>query len=284
MNLTDPYRRPRGCWAPELRGRSAIVTGAGRLRGIGRQVALELARNGVNVVLTGTGRSPETFPPDERAVGWRDVDSVADEVRSLGVQALPLRVDVANEQAVEDLVAECVSSFGRLDILVNNAAVARGDDRCPVVELRAEVWDKLMAVNLRGTFLASRAAARQMLEARSGGTIVNISSIASKVTLPGSSAYASSKAAVDAFSRVMALELARHAITVNAINPGVVDTSRMDDVERGEAWDALIEQLCPQGRPSDGTDIAYVVAFLCSDMGRYITGQTINVDGGAAWR
>src|SRR5947208_1561850 len=119
----------RGVWAPELKGKTAIVTGAGRLRSIGRPIALELARQGVNVVLTGTGRSPDRFPPDEQAIGWRDIESVADEVRQIGTVALPLVSDISDPAAVDAMVQQSLDRFGSIDILVNNAGAARGADR-----------------------------------------------------------------------------------------------------------------------------------------------------------
>src|SRR5215212_930679 len=115
----------RGVWAPELKGKAAIVTGAGRLRSIGRPVALELARQGVNIVLTGTGRSPDRYPPDEQEIGWRDIESVADEVRAVGAQALAFVSDVRDPDAVADMVQRALAQFGRIDILVNNAGAAR---------------------------------------------------------------------------------------------------------------------------------------------------------------
>src|SRR5437763_6733774 len=122
-------RTSRGRWAPELAGRTAIVTGAGRLRSIGRSVALELARQGVNLVLTGTGRSPESYPPEEKEIGWRDIASVAEEAEALGVGALTCVSDASQPGAADDLVRQAVDRFGRVDILVNNAGAARGGDR-----------------------------------------------------------------------------------------------------------------------------------------------------------
>ncbi|HZQ35317.1 MAG TPA: SDR family NAD(P)-dependent oxidoreductase, partial [Dehalococcoidia bacterium] len=118
-----------------LKGKVAIVTGAGRRRSIGRPIAVELARVGCDVVLTGTGRKPEDYPEDEKAVGWRDIESVAEEVRALGRRALPLISDVRRAEAIDELVQRSVSELGGIDILINNAGAARGKDRVPVVEL-----------------------------------------------------------------------------------------------------------------------------------------------------
>ncbi|MGE5596369.1 MAG: SDR family NAD(P)-dependent oxidoreductase [Hyphomicrobiales bacterium] len=268
--------------ARELEGKVAIVTGAGRMRSIGRPIAVRLARAGANVVITGTGRPPERYPDDEKAAGWRDIESVADEIRAAGSQAMALVSDISDESAVEELVRQTVAQFGRLDIVVNNAGAARGDDRVPVTELNYETWKKVLVTNLDGTFLLSRAAARQMLKQGEGGSIVNISSIASKVAAANTAAYSSSKAGINALSRAMAMELAKDQIRVNAVCPGIIDTFRMDDIGRGDAWRATLQRI-PLGYAGDGSECAEMVLFLVSDRGKWITGQAINVDGGAVW-
>jgi 3-oxoacyl-[acyl-carrier protein] reductase/meso-butanediol dehydrogenase/(S,S)-butanediol dehydrogenase/diacetyl reductase len=273
----------RGCWAPELRGKVAIVTGAGRLRSIGRMIALELARQGAHVVVTGTGRPPDQYPADEQEVGWRDIESVADEIRQCGPRAVPVVSDASDPAQVERLIETTLTEFGHIDILVNNASAARGPDRVPVVDLDPGVWHRVMNVNVNGTFYASRGVARQFIAQGSGGRIVNISSIASKLAGASAAAYSSSKAAIDALSRSMALELAPHQVTVNAICPGVVDTARMDDLGREDRWDQWVKSMVPLGWASNGMDIAYMATYLCSDMGAWITGQAINVDGGRVW-
>lgn len=262
-----------------LDGAVAIVTGAGRMRSIGRPIAVELARAGCDVVLTGTGRRPEDYPADERAAGWRDIDSVAEEIRALGRRALPLVSDIADPEAVDDLMAATLSEFGRLDIVVNNAGAARGPDRFPVVELDPEAWRKVIDVNLNGTFHLSRAAARQWLAVDSPGSIVNISSVGGKIAGPGTAAYSASKAAIHALTAAMAAELGPNSIRVNAVCPGIVDTSRLDDIDRGEHWERL-RQIIPLRRHGTGEDIAHMVVYLCSEQGSWITGQAINVDGG----
>ncbi len=140
---------------PLLEGKIAIVTGAGRHNGIGRHIALALARQGADVALTGSGRPPETYPDDEKAMGWRDIDSVADEIRALGRTALPIVVDITKADQVRRLVDETRRQLGRIDILVNNAAAARGNDRVPVVQLEEAEWRKVIEVNLTGTFLVT---------------------------------------------------------------------------------------------------------------------------------
>lgn len=267
----------------ELAGKVAIITGAGRMRSIGRPIAKMLALAGAAVVITGTGRRPEDYPEDEKIAGWRDVDSVADEIRRLGGRCLPVVSDIRDEHAVEELVKRTVAELSRIDIVINNASAARGPDRVPVIEMPYEVWRKVIVTNLDGTFLLARAAARQMIAQGDGGSIVNMSSIASKLAPPNTAAYASSKAAVNALSRSLALELAPHRIRVNALCPGVIDTFRMDDLGRGERWRNFIKTMIPLGYPGDGSECAEMVLFLVTDHGKWITGQAINVDGGSAW-
>jgi 3-oxoacyl-[acyl-carrier protein] reductase len=267
----------------ELAGKVAMVTGAGRMRSIGRPIAKLLAQAGAAVVITGTGRPPERYPDDEKAAGWRDIESVADEITRAGGRCLTLVSDVSNEQAVESLMDRTIAELGRIDIVINNASAARGPDRVPTTELSFETWKKVLVTNLDGTFLMSRAAARRMIAQGGGGSIVNISSIASKIAGANAAAYSSSKAGVNALSRSMALELARHGIRVNAVCPGVIDTFRMDDLGRGENWEKFVKTFIPLGYAGDGSECAEIVLFLVGDRGKWITGQAINVDGGSVW-
>jgi len=250
------------------------------MRSIGRPIAVELARAGCDVVLTGTGRSPERFPDYERAAGWRDIESVADEVRALGRAALTVVSDVSDEAAVESLARQVLDSFGHADIIVNNAGAARGEDRKPVVDLDPADWRTVIDVNLTGTFLMSKVFGRHMIAAGRGGSIINISSIAGKRFDPNTSAYAASKAGIQALTACMSREVGASRIRVNAICPGVIDTTRMDDLGRGEQWERLVEDLIPLGRAGTGEDVAAAVVYLCSDQGSWVTGQAWNVDGG----
>ncbi len=264
-----------------LTGKVAIVTGAGRRRSIGRPIAVALAREGCDIVLTGTGRKPEDYPDDEKEVGWRDIDSVADEVRTLGRQALSLISDVRNAGAIEQLMQRCLAEFGHVDLLINNAGAAKGQDRVPVTELDEAVWRNVIDTNLTGSFLMSRAVARQQIKQGSGGRIVNISSIAGRLHGANTAAYAASKAGLQSLTASMAAELARYQVTVNAVLPGIIDTFRMDDMGRGEGWQQAIKARVPLGRAGTGEDIAEMVAFLCSPKAEWITGQSIVVDGGS---
>ena len=268
----------------ELAGKVAIVTGAGRMRSIGRPIARLLARAGAKVVITGTGRSPDRYPDDEKAAGWRDIESVRAEIEAAGGTCLALVSDISSETAVQALVRTTVEKLGRLDIVVNNAGAARGADRVPVVELAADVWKKVIETNLDGTFLLSREAARHMLKQGTGGSIINISSIASKRAGKNTAAYAASKAGINALSRAMSQELGKDGIRVNALCPGIIDTYRMDDVGRDDAWRQLIKNMIPLGYAGDGNEVAELCLFLASERGKWITGQAVNIDGGTVWQ
>lgn len=263
-----------------LEGKVAVVTGAGRMRSIGRPIAVELARSGCDVVLTGTGRSPDRYPDDEQAAGWRDIDSVADEVRALGRKAIQVVSDVRDPDAVDDLVAQTLAELGRVDIVVNNAGAARGEDRVPVVDMDVDAWRTVIDTNLLGTFLMSRAFGKALIDQGEGGSIVNISSIAGKMMAANSSAYSASKAGIHALTCAMAAEIGAHQVRVNAVCPGVIDTYRIDDIGRGEAWEELLATKVPLGRAGTGQDIANCVIYLCSDQGSWISGQLYTVDGG----
>jgi 3-oxoacyl-[acyl-carrier protein] reductase len=264
-----------------LEGKVAVVTGAGRMRSIGRPIAVELARAGCDVVLTGTGRAPERYPDDEKAAGWRDIESVAEEVQALGRRALPVVSDVSDPGAVDRLLADVLGNFGRVDIVVNNAGAARGADRVPVIDLDVDLWQTVINVNLNGTFLMSRAFARAIVEQGDGGSIVNISSIAGKIMGANAAAYSASKAGIHSLTCSMASELGRAGVRVNAICPGIIDTYRMDDIPRGQEWDDMVARTVPLGRSGSGEEIAWMTLYLCSDQGSWITGQLYSVDGGA---
>ena len=262
-----------------LDGKVAVVTGAGRMRSIGRPIAVELARAGCDVVVTGTGRSPDRYPDDEKAAGWRDIESVADEIRALGRKATAVVSDVSDDRSVDALVQQVINEHGRIDFVVNNAGAARGEDRRPIVDVEPDVWRRVIDVNLNGSFLMSRAFARKMIEQGEGGGIVNISSIAGKMLPPENAAYAASKAGLHALTACMSGEVGKDNIRVNAICPGIIDTSRLDDM-RGEMWDRVVQDYIPLGRAGTGEEIAYMTVFLCSDQGAWITGQIYSVDGG----
>jgi 3-oxoacyl-[acyl-carrier protein] reductase len=263
-----------------LADKVAVVTGAGRHRGIGRHIALALAHHGADVVVTGSGRSPDTFPPDEREIGWRDVDSVAEEIAALGRRALPLVIDITKPDECDRLVSETMREFGRIDILVNNAAAGRGRDRVPLVDLEEGEWRRVLDVNLNGTFLVTKAVGRALIDQGEGGRIVNIGSIAGRQGLPSFGAYAVTKAGLILFTQVLAAELAPHGINVNCVCPGLTDTYRMEDITRpGPIRDAVMATI-PLRRAGEPEEVGELVAFLCGPDASYVHGQTINIDGG----
>lgn len=253
-----------------LLGKAAIVTGAGR--GIGRAVALALAREGADVLVAEV--NPET--------GAR----TAAEVRALGRKGLPTTTDVTRLDQIEAMVDTAAASFGRLDILVNNAGILKVQD---LFALNETDWDRTFAVNAKGLFFCLQAAARRMRE-QGGGAIVNVASIAGRGGRPIMVDYAATKAAVISITRSAAIALAPHRIRVNAVCPGMVDTAmweHIDDVwgmqmqglPKGEQMRRRLQSV-PLGRMEQPEDVAKAVVFLASEEADYITGQALNVCGG----
>ena len=264
---------------PELDGKVAIVTGAGRLRGIGRAAAVAYARLGADVVVTGTGRDPSTFPDDEKAVNWRDVESTADEVRALGRRALTLTVDVSNQEQCQSMIDATVAEFGRVDMLVNNAAFARGADRVPVSDLSAELFNLVMDIKVGGTFYCTKAFMDQITKQGEGGKIVNISSSAGKRGSANTLAYNAANFAVVGMTQSMAREFGPMGVNVNCVCPGAVDTHRMDDLGRGDTWSNMAANT-PIGRNGTDEEIGDFIAYLCTEAASWIQGQSINLNGG----
>ena len=264
----------------ELAGKVAIVTGAGRLRGIGHAAAVVLAEMGADVVITGTGRDPSTFPEDEKKAGWKDIESVAEEIRAIGRKALPIVVDISKPDQVRGMIDQAVSELGSVDIIVNNAAAPYGEDRKPVLEVDDKVFMRVVEIKLFGTYLCSKAAAAQMVKQGSGGRIINLSSTAGKRGQANMAAYNAANFAVDGFSQAMSKELATHDITVNCVCPGLTETARMDPLGRGDFWAQRAAQI-PMGRVGTDLEVAELIGFLASPRASYITGQAINVNGGA---
>ena len=263
----------------ELDGKVAIVTGAGRRRSIGNSTAHVLAELGADLVLTGTGRDPSTFPPDEREVGWRDIESTADEVRALGRRALTIVGDVTDEADVDSMVQRALDEYGRIDILVNNAAYRYGPDRVPLIELDPDIFQKVIDVKVRGTYLCSKAVAKVLIEQGQGGKIVTIASAAGKRASAATMAYNAANFAQVGMTQSMALDLGPHGINVNAVCPGLVDTSRLDPLGRGDVWQERAS-LAPIGRAGTPQEVAGLIAFLCSEAASWIHGQSINIGGG----
>jgi len=240
-------------------GKVALVTGASR--GIGRAVAVRLAAGGARVVLN--------YASNRDAA-----EETAALVRQNGAEAVLAAGDVAEPQTGDALVKLALESFGRLDIVVNNAGITRD---MLVLRMSLEDWERVQHVNLRGTFLVSKAALRPMLRQR-GGRIVNLSSISGRMGNAGQANYAATKAGVIGFTRSLAREVASRGITVNAVAPGYILTDIWNDVS-DEARARAVD-IIPLGAPGRPEDVAEAVAFFASDGAGYITGQCLNVDGG----
>ncbi len=272
-----------------LTGKVAMVTGAARRRGIGRAIAVRLAEEGCDVVVSGVARDPETFPDHERAEGWRGITSVAAEIERLGRRALALDCDVVVPAQVQAMVDATMATFGRIDIIVNNAALPSDAGAAPVLDMDDEVWFRTVEVNLNGVYLVTKAAGRAMRAGGQGGVIINISSMAGRQGLANYGAYCATKWGVIGLTQQLALELARDRIRVNCVCPGSTDTDMMDGTFgrtaarfnlAAEAPRAGAISRIPWGRQGRVEEQAAAVAYLASDDASYITGQTLNVDGG----
>ncbi|MBI2873418.1 MAG: SDR family oxidoreductase [Chloroflexi bacterium] len=266
----------------ELAGKVAIITGAGRMLSLGRSAALAFARKGANVVVTGTGRDPSAFPPHERKAGWRDIQSVKEEVEALGRRCLAMVVDVTKDQQVQEMVDRTLAEFGRIDFLVNNAAFGRGPDRVPVLELSEELWHKVLEIKLTGAFLCSRAVAKVLLRQNQGGSIVNLSSGAGKRGPANTAAYATANGGIQLFTMSLARELGPHGITVNCVCPGLFDTSRnyVLGTPDSETWRRQVQTI-PLRRHGHPDECGELIAWLCTPSASFITGQAININGGS---
>jgi 3-oxoacyl-[acyl-carrier protein] reductase/meso-butanediol dehydrogenase/(S,S)-butanediol dehydrogenase/diacetyl reductase len=272
-----------------LDGKVVVVTGAGRKRGIGRAIALRLAEDGADVIVSALRRDPAAFPEHERAEGWRGIPSLAEEIRALGRRSVAVDCDVSRADQVDALIGAAVHDLGGIDALVNNAGIASGAGAAPIVEMDDELWYRTVDVNLNGVYLASKAAARAMIRAGKGGAIVNISSTAGRMGFAAYGAYCATKFAVIGLTQQMALELAKDRIRVNCICPGSTDTDMMDGTFRRTAERAGtdfasiksgVRNFIPMNRQGRAEEQAAAVAFLVGPDSSYITGQTLNVDGG----
>ena len=267
----------------DLQGQVALVTGAGGELGIGRAIARRLAAEGADVVVNDFAARPY---PDAK---WGGLDAAVAEIEALGRRAAAGVADVGDPQQVDRMVSEALQTMGRIDILVNNAGALAGRDRVPVVQLEVDLWDAVQRVNIRGTFLCSRAVARHMLERGGGGRIINISSVAGKRGMARYSAYNASKFAVIGFTQSLANEVAPHNITVNAVCPGILGTTMWLDVmlqersgqvgqDREAAFREFAKTLMPLGRPQTPDDIGEAVVYLAQ--ADNVTGIALNVAGG----
>ncbi|WP_296246632.1 SDR family NAD(P)-dependent oxidoreductase [uncultured Stenotrophomonas sp.] len=272
---------------PELQGKVALITGAGRRAGLGEGIARRLLQEGCKVVLTDIGQVRGAEMPVTAVGTDEELAQVAAELAaSSGGECVAMALDVLEEAQVEAVVKATVERFGRLDILVNNAGI--GYLMKSLVDIDAREWDAVLGVNLRGAFLAIKHAGRQMI-AQGGGRIVNIASQAAKSAFPHAAAYCSSKHGLVGLTRVAALELGAHGINVNAVCPNHVTTglgawqNEYFAEKQGKSVEQYLADMrarIPAGRPGLPSDTAAATAFLCSDDAVYITGEAINVSGG----
>ncbi|HCY3050652.1 TPA: 3-oxoacyl-[acyl-carrier-protein] reductase [Staphylococcus aureus] len=239
--------------------KSALVTGASR--GIGRSIALQLAEEGYNVAVNYAGSK-------EKA------EAVVEEIKAKGVDSFAIQANVADAEEVKAMIKEVVSQFGSLDVLVNNAGITRDN---LLMRMKEQEWDDVIDTNLKGVFNCIQKATPQMLRQRSGA-IINLSSVVGAVGNPGQANYVATKAGVIGLTKSAARELASRGITVNAVAPGFI-VSDMTDALSDELKEQMLTQI-PLARFGQDTDIANTVAFLASDKAKYITGQTIHVNGG----
>ncbi|TLS53892.1 3-oxoacyl-ACP reductase FabG [Paenibacillus antri] len=246
-----------------LTGKVAVVTGAGR--GIGKKIAIELANSGVCVVVN-------------YAHSEQGALEIVDEISNRNGSAIAVKADISSLEGVDRLVRQAVGAFGRIDMLVNNAAVDPTEDFFEVTE---SFWDRVVDTNLKGAFFCAQACAREMVKTGKG-KIINISSVHGSLTMPRYAVYAATKGGINAMTRQLALDLAKYNIQVNAVAPGATEVEKLAD-------DPLYDKehiggLIPLGRIGEPEDVANVVAFLASPAADYVTGQIITVDGGSSTR
>lgn len=266
--------------------RVALVTGCGKPDGMGQAIVRRLAAEGFRVVASDVaprGLANDAQRGDAPSPGWEGVSSLVEQVRDAGGQADYVLGDISAEEDAQRMVTETVDRFGRLDVLVNNAAAPQGDDRADIEDVPVETFDRVVAINLRGTYLMCRFAV-PIMRAQRFGRIVNVASMAGIEAMPFSTAYSASKAGVLGLTRALAVDVGGWNITANAVCPGLVWTSRgrfgIQTPEQEATTRARFEDGLVAGRVGVPDDIAGAVSYLVSDQTGYVTGQEIRVNGG----
>ncbi len=242
-----------------LKGKVAVVTGAGR--GIGKSVAIALAQAGADVVLAARTTS--------------QLDETAKEILAIGQKAICVPTDVSQKAAVENLMATAVKDLGGLHILVNNAGIMAPG---PLIDMKEEDWDRVIAINLKSVFLCTQAAGQYMVKQKYG-KIINMASTGGIIAGPKNASYHASKAAVIHFTKATAIEWIRYNINVNAIAPGTTDTELVDAFTRNRSREEMAKGV-PIRRYADCMEIANIAVFLASDLASYMVGENVTVDGG----
>lgn len=243
----------------KLEGKVALVTGASR--GIGREIALEFAREGADVVVNFAGSEAKA-------------KEVAEEIQALGRNVLVYQCNVANSEEVQNMVKDTIQHFGKLDILVNNAGITRDN---LIMRMKDDEWDDVINTNLKSVFLTTKAVTRQMMKQRSG-KIINVASIVAISGNPGQANYVAAKSGVIGLTKTTAKELASRGINTNAIAPGFITTDMTDKLPE-DIKAEMLKQI-PLARLGEPLEVAKVALFLASEDSNYVTGQTIHVDGG----
>jgi 3-oxoacyl-[acyl-carrier protein] reductase/meso-butanediol dehydrogenase/(S,S)-butanediol dehydrogenase/diacetyl reductase len=279
----------------KLDGMVVLVTGAARLRGIGRAIALRCAQDGADVIVTGRAGDPAKLPSHEQEIGWQGVDSVAEEIRAMGRKALGVICDVTQRDQIAACVARAEREIGPLTGLVNNAGVASEAAAAPILDMSDALWDQTIDINLTGVYNMTRAVggairANVKSGAAAGGAIVNISSLAGRFGFANYGGYCASKFGVVGLTQQLAHELAPHHIRVNCICPGSIDSDMLDGTmgRKAKLAGMTTEEfkagynlgIIPMGRRGTPAEQAAAAAFLLGPDASYITGQTLNVDGG----
>ena len=272
-------------------GKVALVTGASRKQGIGHATAVRFAMEGANVAVNSRFRPAEQFTDEEKLDGWSGLNSVVEEIEALGGKGLALTADVSDKNQIYDMVEKTIAEFGRIDFLVANAGMVVKNS---IIDHKEKDWHLVIATNLDSVFYCCQAVAKHMVERGEGGAIVNMSSVAGKIGFANSGSYVASKFGVNGLTQVLAIELGSYNIRVNAVSPGRILTklschseaynlareSGIDVFEAGKTVNADIIPFTPLRRVGSPQEVANVIVFLCSDEASFVTGQSINIDGG----
>ena len=272
----------------KFKGKTAVITGSGRRGGLGEAIALRLAKDGANIVISDIGAPRDAATGAEHIGSTDEMESIAEELRGMGVEASTCVCDVRSLEEVRKLAKHAADTHGSLDIWVNNAGI--GYIMKPLLDVTEDDWRAVIDVNLSGSFFGVKSAAEVMVAQGKGGRIINIASQAAKSGFPHAQAYTSSKHGLVGLARSAAVELGAHKITVNNVCPNHVTTAlgawqneyfaEVTGAASVEDYLAAMAARIPMGRPGLPEDTANAVAFLCSDEAQYITAESMNVSGG----